>query len=157
MLRLFTVLSLCFVFISPASAEAIESEEWLGKAFTIEDSRCYVGIAKVVLSVSELTQEDGYLVGDYVLDVPMVKSKSDHGRIKLPVEETFEELKKNGGVLKGNAYSGVVEGKINKVVCEIVPEENQAIRLAITTDHRTINFISRYTIIEKPVVETDQG
>ncbi|MEM1222805.1 MAG: hypothetical protein AAGH40_08580 [Verrucomicrobiota bacterium] len=148
-------ISALFLFISfsfTTYAEVAVKDEWKGKAFTIEDSRCYVGIAKVLLSVSELKKEDGYLVGDYTLNVPLIKSKSDFGRIKLPVESTFNDLKENGGVLIGKAYSRLAEGKINKIVCEIIPSEDQSIRLAITTDKRTINFVSRYTIVEKSLL-----
>ncbi|MEM7791827.1 MAG: hypothetical protein AAF546_10535 [Verrucomicrobiota bacterium] len=143
------------LFSSASQAEEVLKDEWKGKAFTIEDSRCYVGIAKVFLSVSELKKEDGYLVGDYTLNVPLIKSKSDFGRIKLPVKNTFDELRENGGVLIGKAYSRLVEGKINKIVCEIIPNEDQSIRLAITTDKRTINFVSRYTIIEESPVSDE--
>lgn len=123
---------------------------WDKLSFRIEDSRAFVGIAPVYLSVSELKPEDGYLVGTYTIRVPLKKSKNDHGKIKLPLQSAnVRELGAEGGVLRGQAHSRAAEGKVNLIVCRILPERDQAIELAITTDTRTIEFESRYTVIER--------
>ncbi|MFO8027698.1 MAG: hypothetical protein R6U56_08550, partial [Opitutales bacterium] len=53
------------------SKEAATDPEWEGLAFSIEDSRAFVGIAPVYLSVSKLKPEGGNLVGTYSISVPL--------------------------------------------------------------------------------------
>jgi hypothetical protein len=121
---------------------------WENLVFQIEDAKCRVGIASVKLSVSELKPEGGYLVGEYSIVIPLMKSKNDRGRILLPLDSTVGELGENGGVLRGQAIS-YKEGKTpNRIVCEILPQKDQTILLAITTEDRTINFESRYSVAE---------
>ncbi|MFU8849098.1 MAG: hypothetical protein ACNA77_10345 [Opitutales bacterium] len=117
-------------------------------AFRIEDSRAFVGLAPVYLSVSKLRPEGGNLIGTYTISVPLMTSKNDRGKIVLPLDINVSELGAKGGVLKGKAHSDKNEEIINDIVCEVIPKKDQAIRLAITTDERTINFKSRYTVIE---------
>ncbi len=114
--------------------------------FTIEDSRAYVGIAAVKLTVGVLRQEDGNLVGDYTIRVPMMTSKNDTGRIVLPVNVSLEELGRKGGVLRGTAYSDDPEAAPLGIVCEIRPHDDSAVLLAITTPDRTLNFESRFRV-----------
>lgn len=128
--------------------EATSDPAWESLAFSIEDSRAFVGIAPVYLSVSKLTPEGGNLVGTYSIRVPLKSSKNDRGKIVLPLDIKVSELGAKGGVLKGKAHSQKDDKSINEIVCVILPEKDQGIRLAITTDKRTINFNSRYTVIE---------
>jgi hypothetical protein len=123
-------------------------EAWDDFAFNIEDSRTRVGIASVYLTVSELKPIDGELIGYYEIDVPLMRSKNDSGRIVLPIDMSVDQLGKTGGVLKGIATSKQDASKRNKIVCEIRPMENKAIRLAITTSERTLHFVSKYTVVE---------
>ncbi|WP_269524087.1 hypothetical protein [Coraliomargarita parva] len=129
-------------------AETKQLPEWDELAFNIEDSKSRVGIAPIYLSVSRLTPESGNLVGTYSIEVPIMNSKNDFGKIVLPLDVTVAELGKNGGVLRGNAYSEKKDKPPNKIVCRILPHNNQQILLAITTADRTLNFESRYTIIK---------
>lgn len=146
---------LFFAFLLLGQAISSPSEEtpeldpaWEGITFRIEDSRSFVGIAPVYLSVSELKPEDGNLVGTYSIIVPLRTSKNDKGKIVLPLDSKVSELGAKGGVLKGKAHSQKEDGSVNDIVCVIIPDEDQAVRLAITTKNRTINFKSRYSIIE---------
>lgn len=132
---------------SPNSALTVDPA-WEGLAFRIEDSRAFVGIAPVYLSVSKLEPIDGKLVGTYSIRVPLKASKNDQGKIVLPLNVKVSDLGAKGGVLKGKAHSETKAGSINDIICVIMPEEDQGIRLAITTKNRTINFESRYSIIE---------
>lgn len=141
-----------FLFFSVAvtgeeSAPGTDST-WEALSFRIEDSRAFVGFAPVYLTVSELKPEEGYLVGTYEIRVPLKSSKNDHGKIMLPLKAKVDDLGENGGVLRGKAYSNTEEGTVNQIVCEIIPEKNQTIRLAITTDKRTVQFNSRYTVVQ---------
>jgi hypothetical protein len=149
------VLHFCFAFLlllqAPAFAKQLPAPvdpAWEKLAFSIEDSRTFVGIAPVYLSVSELKPEGGNLVGTYKIDVPLMTSKNDHGKIILPLKAKVSDLGEKGGVLKGKAHSEAEEGTVNDIVCVIIPEKDQAIQLAITTDKRTVKFTSRYTVIE---------
>jgi len=129
---------------------------WEKLSFSIEDSRSFVGIAPVYLSVSELIPKEGKLVGYYKIEVPLKKSKNDHGKIILPLKSSsVRELGDKGGVLKGEAYSQLEKGIINKIVCVIIPEKDQTIKLAITTKDRTVNFKSRYTVLETSKTDDD--
>jgi hypothetical protein len=150
-----SVLLLAQTFALAAQKEAAVDPAWDGMTFRIEDSRCFVGIAPVYLSVSELKPQDGKLVGTYTIEVPLMTSKNDHGLIVLPLNMTVKELGAKGGVLRGEAISKKKESPANLIVCEIIPKKDQAIKLAITTDDRTIKFKSRYTVIEASVTKRD--
>jgi len=129
---------------------------WEDFAFVIEDSRCFIGIAPVYLTVTKLTPQDGNLIGYYEIKVPLKTSKNDRGKIVLPLDFTVKNMNAKGGVLKGKAHSEVKEGIINDIVCKIIPQKDQTIKLAITTKDRTLKFVSRYSIIvnEKPKGES---
>lgn len=146
---LLALLLVPFTVLSAEEAVPESDPAWDTLSFRIEDSRAFVGIAPVYLSVSELTPKDGFLVGTYEIRVPLKSSKNDQGKIVLPLDTKVGDLGANGGVLRGKAHSNADEGTINRIVCEIIPEKNRAIRLAITTDERTIKFNSRYTVIGK--------
>ena len=121
--------------------------QWDNLVFEIEDTKCRVGIASVKLSVTTLKPENGNLVGEYTIIVPLSKSSNDKGRIVLPLNDTtVGDLGTNGGVLNGKAIS-YKEGKTpNDIVCEVLPLKNKTILLAITTDSRTLKFESSYTV-----------
>ncbi|MFP4157297.1 MAG: hypothetical protein ACLFU4_06735 [Opitutales bacterium] len=142
------VLLLYIGALNASGSEATTDPDWEPLSFRIEDSRAFVGIAPVYLSVSELKPEDGFLVGTYEIKVPLKHSKNDWGKIVLPLDSKVEELGAEGGVLRGKAHSDKKKKKTSEIVCEIIPEKDQAIRLAITTEHRTIEFKSRYTVID---------
>ena len=121
---------------------------WDQFSFKINDSKCRVGIASVKLSVSELKPKDGNLVATYTINVPLKKSENDSGLIVLPIDVTVDELHKKGGVLRGKAYSNQKGKNPNTIICEVGSKESKGIALEIITDKRTLNFKSRYTVIE---------
>ncbi|MGZ0656893.1 hypothetical protein ACWPKS_14900 [Coraliomargarita sp. W4R72] len=157
MLRSFLcLLAACsaFTFSSALSAEKIPSqpsietiESWNGAVFRIEDTKSRVSIASVKLSVSDLKPEGSNLVGEYTIQIPLMSSKNDHGKIVLPLNFSMDELGANGGVLRGQAISYKEGTTPNAIVCEIIPNKDQKILLEITTDDRTIAFKSRYSIV----------
>ena len=153
--RYFCLISACAGLIfSAASAKedtpSLKTEEqatWDGSVFRIEDAKTRVSVASVKLSVSELKPEEGNLVGEYTIHVPLMSSKDDHGKIVLPLEFSIDEMGAKGGTLRGQAIS-YKEGKTpNAIVCEIFPHKDQKILLEITTDDRTLEFKSRYSIV----------
>ncbi|TVP79233.1 MAG: hypothetical protein EA353_06520 [Puniceicoccaceae bacterium] len=134
--------------VSPAQTSALAS--WKGTVFRIEDTRTRVSLASVMLSVSDLKPENGNLVGDYTIRVPLMQSKNDRGKIILPLDISMDDLGTKGGTLRGQAISFKEDTTPNAIVCRIVPGEKQAIYLDITTDDRTLQFESRYTIVIQP-------
>ena len=143
--------------MQPRTAEATEATSptetiasWDGSVFRIEDAKSRVSFASVKLSVSDLKPEDGNLVGKYTIEVPLMKSKGDHGKIILPLDINMDNLDVTGGTLRGEAISFKENKNPNSIVCRIFPGEGRSIELDITTDDRTIQFESRYTIVEQP-------
>ena len=152
-MRLFTHIFVASLLLAHTALWAAEKytgvdPAWENLTFTIEDSRAFVGFAPVYLSVSELTPEDGKLVGTYEIRVPLKTSKNDEGKIVLPLSLKVSELGNKGGVLKGEAHSEKDQGVVSEIVCVILPKKDQSIQLAITTKNRTINFKSRYSLVE---------
>ena len=117
-------------------------------AIQIEDTSCRVGLFAVKLSVGLLTQKENTLVGEYVIDVPLFQSKSDHGHVILPIDKPLESFGEKGGVLIGEGHSRKNPGEVHKIVCKILPIDNKGIELAITTSRRTVHFSSSYAVIE---------
>jgi len=141
-------LSLSTMADGSMTAKEVQASVIAGKScFMIEDARTHIGIASVKLSVGELTSEAGNLVGEYTIQIPLMKSKNDTGRIVLPLDTSIEELGTTGGTLRGKAYSHKPDKQPNLIVCEIDPQDDQTILLAITTEDRTIEFKSRYRIV----------
>lgn len=121
---------------------------WDQFSFKIDDTKCRIGIASVKLSVSELTPQDGNLVATYTINVPLKQSENDQGLIVLPIDLTVDQLHKHGGVLRGKAHSHQKGKAPNTIICEIGPNNTKSIELEIITRKRTLNFKSRYTVIE---------
>lgn len=132
----------------PSTPSAADQATWEGAVFRIEDAKSRVSIASVKLSVGDLKPENGILVGEYKIEVPLKQSKNDQGKIVLPLNFSMEELESKGGVLRGKAISNKEGKKQNLIVCEIIPGKDQKILLDITTDDRTITFKSNYSIVE---------
>lgn len=123
---------------------------WQGTVFRIEDAKSRVSFASVKLSVSDLKPEGDNLVGEYTIEVPLMRSKGDHGKIILPLDISMDNLDLKGGTLRGEAISFKENKTPSAIVCRIYPGEGRSIELDITTDDRTIQFESRYTIVEQP-------
>lgn len=132
------------------ATETKDSSTWDGSVFRISDTKTRVKLASVQLSVSDLKPEDGNLVGEYSINVPLMKSKNDKGKIVLPLDRNMHDIGADGGVLRGLAIS-YKDGKTpNPIVCRILPKEDQKILLDITTDDRKLKFKSRYSIVKTP-------
>jgi hypothetical protein len=123
------------------------SPDYTDAVFRIEDAKSRVSIASVNLSVGDLSEVNGQLVGDYTIEVPLMQSKNDRGRIILPLSTSIAELGRTGGTLIGQSISHKENTSPNKIVCQVIPQKDQTILLAITTDQRTIKFTSRYKVI----------
>ncbi len=149
--RLFCLFTALFLIVPGqilTATDLSDSATWDGPVFRITDTKTRVSLASVMLSVSDLKPEDGNLVGEYSINVPLMKSKNDKGKIVLPLDRSMHDIGAKGGVLRGLAIS-YKEGKTpNAIVCEIIPDKDQKILLDITTDDRKLKFKSRYSIVE---------
>ena len=142
------LLAITAIHAVPVDSVAQWQKRMDSSAIRIEDTSCRVGFFAVKLSVGLLTQKEGALVGDYVIDVPLLKSKSDHGHIILPIDKPLDSFGEDGGVLIGEGHSRKNPGEIHKIVCTILPLDDKRIELNITTSQRTVHFTSSYAVIE---------
>jgi hypothetical protein len=131
-----------------SSDQFTQHQTWNDSVFRIEDTKTRVSLASVMLSVSDLKLEDGNLVGEYTIEVPLMQSKNDKGKIVLALDLGMDELGAKGGILRGLAISYKEGTTPNAIVCEIIPAKDQLVRLDITTDDRTLFFKSRYSIVD---------
>jgi len=147
---LFLVFCLQVMGLSDLGVCALPFETSTEKVLQIEDTRTRIGFFSVKLSVGELREFEGNLVGSYTIIVPFFKSKNDNGEILLDIEGTsLEEIIRKGGRFTGIATSNKEgeEDKSNTVVCNISPLEDSIIHLKITTEDRTLKFKSRYSVL----------
>lgn len=133
---------------APKAAETLDT--WDGSFFRIEDTKTRVSIASVKLSVGDLKPEGKTLVGEYTINVPLMQSKNDKGKIVLPLDVTIQEIGDQGGILHGQAISYKDGTTPNIIVCEILPDQGRKVLLEITTDDRTLQFKSKYSIVKIP-------
>lgn len=138
--------ALCTLVLTVNAVE--EPASWEGTVFRVKDAKTRVSIASVQLTVSDLKQENGNLVGEYTIQVPLMSSKNDKGRIILPLDTSMVEIGAKGGVLTGQAISYHDEKTPNQIICEIRPQEDQKILLDITTSERVLKFTSSYLIVD---------
>ncbi|MEM8953380.1 MAG: hypothetical protein AAGD22_04430 [Verrucomicrobiota bacterium] len=116
----------------------------------VADASTHVNLARVNLKVGKMSFVDGKLVGNYAIDVPLMSSKSERGRIILPLIESVGVYAREGGTIKGE---GIAEGKDEKprqisVVFSPCDNEMQegGIQLKIDTGARILEFESTYQL-----------
>jgi hypothetical protein len=118
--------------------------------------------ATVKLSVGTMTLRNGYLIGGYEIIVDaealpsifrsVARSKSEHGDITLPCNQSFKDITQAGGAtLKGKGYCPEKKGE-RDIVCKIIPSKTETnigkIELTIDSGHRIMHFESNYVITE---------
>lgn len=117
----------------------------------VADSETRVLIAKVYLSVGDLVLEDGALVGNYALRVPLRPGKSEGGTLRLPVEKGLLRMAREGAELDGRGYSFKEDKPVRKIVATIHPAEGEStggeLDLWIDVGDRVIEFRSRYELV----------
>lgn len=114
----------------------------------VEDTVTYVRLAKVNLTVGKMTQTKGNLLGTYSINVPILKSQCETGRIVLPLLKDVSDYAQSGGSLSGK---GTAEGKKDasrKIEARFGPYNHEAkeghIQLTIDTGERILEFKSTY-------------
>lgn len=117
----------------------------------VADAATYVTAAKVNLSVGTMRVVEGKLLGTYSINVPLMKSKFEKGRIILPLSQDLEAYMRKGGTVsgKGIAEEGSQRGD-RKIDARFSPIESTTnggrIRLTIDTGRRILVFDSTYRV-----------
>lgn len=118
---------------------------WVG------DGQTRVLVASVYLTVGKLTLEDGALVGQYTIRVPLRPAKNDAGSLRLPISDgtRLADLLREGGVLTGTGKSHDLTAPTRYITCRVIPAGdggqfamgvNGRIALAIDTGDRVVQF-----------------
>jgi len=99
-----------------------------------------VGLAKVILNVSELTFEKDALVGSYEVLVPLAPWRNDRGEVRLKLDGPLDEIMASGGSVEGSGHS-LEDGRTLPIVCRFLGGG----RVSITVDNgdRILDFRSR--------------
>lgn len=120
---------------------------------SVEDTNCRILIAQVHLQIGNLTlsgDQQPALTGNYSIDVPIRKSKSETGSMTLPLEHPLEVYLAEGGVLRGRGISFKDPAAKRQITCEILPDPREiregTIHLSIDTGKRVMEFESSYTV-----------
>jgi hypothetical protein len=128
------------------------------EAFSVKvaDAVTYVNVAKVNLTVGKMSFDGGKLLGTYAIQVPLMKSKGENGRIVLPLLQGVEDYARDGGSISGE---GIVEGKqderrridVRFSPCDDETQEGR-IDLTIDTGARILQFKSTYHLSREGLV-----
>jgi hypothetical protein len=120
----------------------------------IDDTTTMVMIAKVYLAIGDLRYQEGYLVGNYSIDVPLRPAKSEDGTMRLPLHKSVHQFFSDGGEIKGvgNCFNKDNENRI--IICKVFPDKlggrEGVIKLEIDTGSRELKFSSRYKVLGNP-------
>ena len=123
-------------------------------AVDVADAVTYVQVAKINLSVGTMTVDKGKLLGTYSINVPLLKSKSEKGRIILPLLKDLDAYVRNGGSISGEgiAEEGSQRGH-RKIDVRFSPCDSATkggrIQLTIDTGKRILEFESTYQLSGK--------
>jgi len=141
-----------------AAKESPNSEQLKADAcdfrISVEDTSTMVMIAKVHLSIGDLRYDDGNLVGNYAISVPLRPSKSEGGTMRLRLEKPVSHFFDDGGELHGIGKSFKEDKEDRKILCRVFPksEDGRAgrIELVINTGGRELEFESKYRVSGEP-------
>jgi hypothetical protein len=116
----------------------------------VSDSTTYVNLAKVNLSVGTMSFDDGKLLGTYSIQVPMLKSKSETGRIVLSLLQGVDVYARDGGSISGEGIVEGNQGERRKIDVHFSPCDSETkegrIDLKIDTGARILEFKSTYQL-----------
>jgi len=111
----------------------------------VEPAQTRVAIASVYLDLSDLQVQADTLVGSFALRVPLVPTKDDHGTLALLMDAPLQECLRPGATIRGLASSSTTD-RVYPIECAVEPEGR--VRIAVTTHDRTLEFTSRYTVLQ---------
>lgn len=114
----------------------------------VKDTSTRVLVANVFLEIGSLRYEEGYLVGNYSLEVPIRPAKSEGGSMRLKLPKNIDGVLREGGTLEGIGTSFKEDKPPRIIVCEVIPCSDEkgsgTIELAIDVGDRIIEFSSTY-------------
>lgn len=128
----------CLVGVGVIKGEELRME--------IEDTSTRVSIARVNLSLGEMTYKEGLLTGEYAIKVPISKSRNDNGKIEIVIEN-INELREVGGTITGYGTSKV-DGLRYPIKGDVVPLSANygLIELEINIGSRLLAFKTEYKL-----------
>jgi len=106
----------------------------------VRPARTWVGIARVLLDVTDLSLTESALTGHYELRVPLAPYEDDRGAIRLDLVRPLPDVLASGGQLTGIVRSDF--GKTHDVECTLEPDGSA--RIVVTTDKRVLSFKTRF-------------
>ena len=111
----------------------------------VEPAQTRVAIASVYLELSDLKVQADTLVGSFELRVPLLPAKDDHGTLALLMDAPLQECLRPGATIHGLASSNTTD-RVYPIACALEPDGR--VRIAVTTHDRTLEFTSRYTVLQ---------
>jgi hypothetical protein len=115
----------------------------------VERAKTWVGIARVLLDVTDLSLTESALTGYYEIRVPLAPYEDDHGAIRLDLVRPLPDVLARGGQLTGIVRSDF--GKTHDVECTLEPDGRA--RIVVTTDKRVLSFKTRFLGIPGDVAD----
>ena len=111
----------------------------------VEPAQTRVAIASVYLELSDLKVQADTLVGSFQLRVPLIPTKDDYGTLALLMDAPLQECLRPGATIHGLASSNRTD-RVYPIECAVEPDGR--VRIAVTTRDRTLEFTSRYTVLQ---------
>jgi hypothetical protein len=109
----------------------------------IDAAKTRVGIAKVILWVSDLHVHADRIEGLYDLRVPLAPHLSDHGRLSFPLTADLDQVLAGGRALLGSGDS-YEDGRSHRVDVRFTPPGTITIR--VDTGDRVLDFVTGYSL-----------
>jgi hypothetical protein len=118
----------------------------------VEKSRTRVGFASAHLTLTNLELRDNTLSGLYEVKVPLRRSRGDAGTILLQLTMPVNELKAEGGILRGKSFSTVSpNNQAHLITCTLFPTgdagDTGTLSLSIQTPERVLKFETTYRVV----------
>jgi len=118
-----------------------------GDVVRLRPTHTQVGLAKVILRVSDLTYEEaGTLVGSYEIRIPLAPWRNDRGEVRLAVDGPLDRIMARGGTVTGSGLSHE-DGRTLPIECRFL--SGGKVEITVDSGERILAFRSR---VESPIV-----
>ncbi len=125
---------------APLSADSADD---FGRMLSIDSCKTRVGLAKVVLEVSNLRVMADRIEGAYRIKVPLFPFKNDHGRLRLDLPGSLDDVIRQQTPITGSGLS-FEDGPMSRILAKIQP--GGRLELQIETDDRKLVFQTDYRL-----------
>jgi hypothetical protein len=104
-----------------------------------------VAIASVYLQLSDLKVQAGHARGQLRAARAHHSTRDDRGTLALLMDAPLQECLRPGATIHGLASSNTTD-RVYPIACAVEPDGR--VRIAVTTRDRTLEFTSRYTVLQ---------